>query len=130
MKKSLGEKLALLAKSQGKTQADIADQIGMAPSQLNRFLKGNSDCTTENLLSILNILEIDLEGAISRKTRKSADIDEIENDSDVVKFLYENLDEIGQQTQLRHLEWISNVAGTKKIPKEIKTIIDQKLTLI
>ena len=130
MEKSLGEKIALLAKSQGKTQADIAERIGMAPSQLNRFLKGNSDCTTENLLTILNILDIDLEEIIFQRTRKQTDTEEVENDSDVVKFLYKNLDEVGQQTQLKHLEWINNFAGKKKIPKEVKNIINQKRTLL
>ncbi len=130
MKKSLGEKLAMLAKSQGKTQAQIADQIGMAPSQLNRFLKGNSDCTTENLLSILHILEIDLEGIISRKTRKSAEIDDIETVYDCLTYMFKSIDDLGKQTYLNHLAWATKATTKKSLPAKVQAIIEKETHLI
>lgn len=130
MKKSFGEKVALLAKSQGKSQTEISDKIGMAPSQLNRFFKGNSDCTSDNLLAILDILEVDLENIVSRKTRKTADIDDVENVFDAVTFLYKNLNPLGQQTQLRQLEKINQLSGKQKIPKVVQDIIKKETNLI
>lgn len=130
MKKSFGEKIALLAKSQGKTQAEIADKISMAPSQLNRFFKGNSDCTAENLLSILNILEIDLEGIIFRKTRKFIETDEIENVFDCLTFMFKSIDEIGQQTYLNQLAWATKASTKKALPKKVQAIIEKETHLI
>lgn len=130
MKKSLGVKLALLAKAQGKSQAKIAEQIGMDPAQLNRFFKGFSDCTTDNLLPILDSLDIDLPNIISRKTRKTADIDDVENVFDAVNFLYKNLSPISQQTHLKQLEKINLLSGKQKIPKVVLEIIKKETNLI
>lgn len=132
MKKSIGEKLALLAKSQGKTQAEIADHIGMAPSQLNRFFKGNSEFNTQNLLSVLNILGIDLEEIISRKTRKFADIDEakIENVYDCLNYMFKNIDELGQQTYLNQLAWATKATTKKSLPEKVQAIIEKETRLI
>lgn len=130
MKKSLGVKLALLAKSQGKSQAEIADQIGMAPAQLNRFFKGNADCNTEKLLLILNILDINLEGIIFRKTRKHIETDEIENVFDCITYMFKSIDELGQQTYLNQLAWATKATTKKALPAKVQAIIEKETNLI
>lgn len=132
MKKSIGEKLAMLAKSQGKSQADIADNIGMSTTQLNRFFRGNSDCTMNNLISVMTELGIDLDTLISRKTRKFAEIDDskVENVYDCLTYMFRSIDPLGQQTYLKQLAWVTTTTTKKQLPQKVQEIIKQETNLI
>ncbi|MFZ3231726.1 MAG: helix-turn-helix transcriptional regulator [Pseudobdellovibrio sp.] len=132
IKKSLGEKLAMLAKSQEKSQTDIAEAIGMAASQLNRFFKGHSELSSHNLMSVLSELGIDLDDIISKKTRKYADIDEakVEDKYDCLTYMFRNIDELGQQTYLKQLAWATKTITKKPLPLKVQEIIKKETHLI
>ena len=131
-KKPLGEKLAMIAKSQEKSQAEIADSIGMAPSQLNRFFKGHSELSSQNLILVLSELGIDLDETISRKTRKFADIDEakIETVEDCLTYMFKNIDELGRQTYIKQLAWANTATTKKPLPKRVQEIVNKEMNLI
>ena len=132
IRKSFGEKLAVLAKSTGKTQALISENLAMPPSQLNRFFKGRSDLTSSNLLLVLAELGINLEELIGKRIRKSADIDSdrIESKEDCLKFLFRSLDPIGQQTYLSNLAWAAKASSKKDLPENVVEILKQEINLI
>lgn len=132
MKKSLGEKLAMLAKSQEKSQADIADSIGMAPSQLNRFFKGHSDIYSSNVIEILKELGLDIEAIVTKKLKA---VDESEyadpkSQKDALFFLFNELDELGKQTYLSQLLWAAKLSKGDSFPKKVEEQIKREMTLI
>lgn len=131
-RKSLGEKLAMLAKTTGKSQTEIADGADMPVSQLNRFLRGHSSINSTNLCAVLAELGINLDDIIASRIRKSAEIDEekIESTDDCVRFLFRNLDEIGRQTYLNNLAWAAKVSSKKKLPTRVEEILKTETTLI
>lgn len=131
-KNSLGKKLSILAKSQGKSQTAIADNLGLPPSQINRFLKGHSDCSANNLVLILNELGINLEEIVSQKIRKHGNISEseIESVNDCVQFLFKSLDNLGQQAYLSNLAWAAKLSKKGKFPNKVDEILKKELDLI
>jgi transcriptional regulator with XRE-family HTH domain len=131
-RKSLGEKLAMLAKSTEKSQTEICGNLEMPASQLNRFFRGHSDLSSSNLNAVLKELGIDLEEIISKKIRKHADIDDgrIETAADCVHFLFNNLDELGKQTHLNTLAWAVKASTKTKLPEKVEEILHKELNLI
>ncbi len=132
MAKTIGEKLALLAKTQGKSQSVIADNIGMAPSQLNRFFRGNCDFSSPNLFLVLKELGLDIEEMISKKTKKFVDIDEakVDNVYDCITYMYRSIDDLGQQTYLKQLAWATTATTKKPLPQKVQDIIKKETHLI
>ena len=131
-KKSLGEKLAMLAKSKGKSQTEISESLSMPNSQLNRFFRGHSDLSSSNLVLVMRELGIDIEETISKKIQKHAQIseDEIETKEDCVEFLFKSLDEHGKQAYLNQLAWAARVISKQQLPTKIEEIIQKELNLI
>lgn len=131
-RKSMGTKLAMLAKACGKSQTEIAAQLKMPVSQLNRFLRGHSDLTATNFSAVLCELGIDLDELVARRIQRSADLEDglIETPSDVVAYLFRSLDDLGQQTYLNNLAWAAKVSRKGKLPAKVEEILKRELTLI
>lgn len=131
-RKTLGEKLAMLVKTTGRTQSELADSIGMPVSQLNRFLNGHSDLNAENLSNVLAALGINLDEIVTAKIRKQVDVEgaEVENVSDCINFLFRSLDEMGQQTYLKSLAWAARISSKDKLPNRVEEVLKNELRLI
>ena len=131
-KKSLGERLSMLAVSSGKTQISIAEQVGIPVSHLNKFFNGHSTMTSDLLVEVLSELNIDLEKLVSERTKKHAQLDEneIETPSDCLKFLYESLDDLGKQTYLSNLALAAKYNSKEKFPRSVTEILKKEINLI
>jgi transcriptional regulator with XRE-family HTH domain len=131
-KSTVGEKLAMLAKSKGKSQKGISSNLEMPVSQLNRFFRGHSDLSSNNLNVVLKELGIDLEEIISKKIREHAGIDELNLSSseDCLIYLFRKLDPIGKQTCLNNLAWSNRIASDEKLPTQVESILKSEITLI
>jgi transcriptional regulator with XRE-family HTH domain len=132
VKKSLGEKLSVLAKSSDRKQSEISESLGMPASQLNRFFRGRSDVNSSNLAAILRELGIDLDRIISERVRKTAGVDEvkIQTTEDCLTYLFRSLDELGKQTYLNSLAWAAKAATKKDLPRNVVDLLKQETTLI
>ncbi len=126
------EENGVLVKTSGKSQTDIAENVAMPVSQLNRFLRGHSSLTSTNLTAVLTELGIDLDEIISSRIRKSAEVEEekIESADDCVRFLFSNLDEFGKQTYLKNLAWAARVSSGNSFPPRVEEILKTEMTLI
>lgn len=131
-RKSLGERLALLAKTQGKSQAEIADRINMAPSQLNRFFKGHCDIHANNAIEILKELGLDIEDLLLKRLKDATDLENSDPNSknETILFLYNKLDELGKQTVLAQLLWAVKVGNSNALTRKLETEIRKEITLI
>ncbi|RYZ93648.1 MAG: XRE family transcriptional regulator [Proteobacteria bacterium] len=131
-RKCLGEKLAMLVKSSGKSQTAIADRLEMPVSQLNRFLRGHSALTSTNLAAVMAELGIDLDEIISARIRQQAQVEthKIETPDDCVRFLFGNLDELGRQTYLKNLAWAVKISSNGSLPTRVEEILKSEMTLI
>lgn len=64
---AFAEKLAILAKSKGISQSELAEQIDISRVSINRFFKGKSSIRTKDLIQLLRVLDIDLEEVIEQQ---------------------------------------------------------------
>lgn len=64
---AFAEKLAILAKSKGISQSELAEQIDISRVSVNRFFKGKSSIRTKDLIQLLRVLDVDLEEVIEQK---------------------------------------------------------------
>ncbi|RYZ77235.1 MAG: XRE family transcriptional regulator [Proteobacteria bacterium] len=131
-RKCLGEKLAMLVKTSGDSQTAIADRLNMPVSQLNRFLKGHSALTSTNLVAVMAELGIDLDAIVSARIRQQAQVDthKIETSDDCVRYLFNNLDELGRQTYLKNLAWAVKISSNGSLPTRVEEILKSEMTLI
>lgn len=131
-KKPLNEKLLILAKAKDLTQTEIAGEVGMQLSHINRYFNGASDITSIHFVDILKVLGIDVDKLASEEIKNIAGI----NDGDVkdinasVLYLFNSLDEIGRQTMLKHLFWVAEKTSKKKIPDHVSTLVQKELSRI
>ncbi len=130
--KNLGEKLSKLAKISEISQTELADQVGVPPSQINRFFRGKSDICSSLLVKILKELEFDVESLIDHKLNKLSDIEKYEPNSlkESVGFLFNELDDLGKQTYLNNLLWAAKVSKPESLPLKVEEKIKQQLSLI
>lgn len=131
-RKSLGEKIAMLVKTTGRTQSQISEKIGMPVSQLNRFLNGHSDLTSDNLVLVLKAVGIDLHDLVSKKIKSEFDQDHqhIESSVDCLEFLYGKLDEIGKQTYINNLAWAARLASSDPLPINVEELVKKEIYLL
>lgn len=131
MKSHFGIILSSYATSIGRSQASIAEEAGITPASLNRFFNGRTNLYSDALVAVLKAMDIDLvQLVLDKHSKKSKSDHKVETTLDAVAFLYKNLEPLGQQTQLKQLEWINTVAGKQKIPKAVSDIIKKEINLI
>lgn len=128
----IGEKLAVLAKTIGRSQTSLAEKVGVPPSQINRFFRGHSDIYTSALLPVMRELGFDLEEMISKKIKVASDLDS--NDPKTVNetlvYLFNELDDLGKQTMLAQLLWAAKIAKGDQLPIRIEEQIRKEFSLI
>ena len=133
MKESLGEKLSYLSKRLRKSQSEIALEANISHSQLNKFFNDKSNLSLENFNDLLICLGIDLQEIIEDKieaTKTNPKDKKIISTMHAVEFLLMNLEPRGRQTQLKQLEWINEIAGKEKLPKQVTEILRKEINLI
>lgn len=131
-KKAMNEKLLILAKAKGMTQAGIASNVGMQPSHINRYFNGVSDVTSSHFIEILKVLGINVEQLASEELKVLAGISDtdIKDVNSSVVYLFNTLDEMGRQTMLKHLYWVAEKTSRKRIPDQVTTIIQKEISKI
>ncbi len=131
-KKKLHDKLLILAKAKGITQAEIAKEVGMQPSHINRYFKGSSDLVSEHFVDITRVLGIDIDYTVTAElTKLTTDEDsDVNNLSSSVTYLLNSLDDIGRQTMLKHLLWAAEKTSKRKIPENIAYIVRKEISKI
>ncbi len=132
IKRTFGEKLAMLAKAQNKTQTEIANRIGLTPAQVNRLFNGHADMSSQNLLLILNDLGLNMDELVSSRTRKHAEIEEskVETVYDCLNYMFKSIDDLGRQTYLKQLAWVTQATTRKPLPKNVQDILTKETNLI
>lgn len=131
-KRPLGELIAILLKSQRKTQSQIVQVLGWPHCQLNRFLNGHGDLSCSNFVSLLKELGIDIEKQLQAKLKKHTDIDDasIETTADCVQYILQDLDSVSRQTLLRTFAWASDLGSRRKMPSKVSEILKRETNSI
>lgn len=131
-RRHLGKKLGMLARSVGLSQTFLADQLGMKSSHINRFFRGHSDVYSIVLIGVLKELGIDIEEIIAKRLKAISEVDQADPNSrhEMLTFLFDELDELGQQTQLTQLLWAAKAVRGNSFPKKIEEKIRNEITLI
>ena len=131
-KKAFHEKLLILARAQGISQTEIAEDLDMQLSHINRYFNGRSDIGSSHLINILKTLGIDLEDIISKELLNLAGGEDTSvNDLPAsVDFLLNSLDAIGKQTLLAQILWAAKKTSKKKIPEKVEAIVRKEISLI
>lgn len=133
MKKSFGVLLSSYAKTINRSQTSLAEEAGITHASLNRFFNDKSNLSSDALVDVLKAMDIDLVQIILDKQAKKSqdeDINQYETTEDAIRFLINNLEPRGQQTQLKNLEWINELAGKEKIPKAVRSILKREVRLV
>lgn len=133
MKLSFGSLLSSYAKTINRSQTSIAEEADITHASLNRYLNGKSVLSADALIKVLKAMDIDLYKIILDKQAELThgnDSVKYETTFDAIKFLFQNLEPMGQQTQLKQLEWLNQIAGKKQLPKEVREIIKKETNLI
>ena len=131
-RKHIGEKLSMLSKTVGISQTALADKVGVPPSQINRFFKGHSDIYSTNLIEILKELGFDIESMITKRLNAVTQLEHADPKSkhEALNFLFNELDELGKQTQLNQLLWAAKISKGDSFPKKIEDQIKKEINLI
>ncbi len=134
-KKKLHDKLLILAKAKGLTQAEIAKKVGMNSTHINRYFKGSSDLVSDHFVNIVTVLGIDIDYAVTAELTKltSDENNDVSDLSSSVSFLLNSLDDIGKQTVLNQLLWAAKTAAQakgKSFPKSLEDKIKKQISLI
>lgn len=100
----IGELLAQLARRKGFSQGRIAEKMDVSRVSINRFFKGRSSIRTRDLLSLLKLLDIDLEQLIQERLTPHGP-----NKSDAiygdVKAILEHLDDQARAHVIEQVLW-------------------------
>lgn len=104
----------------------------MSLSKLNRFFNGKANLNSDNLVLVLNELGIDLEETVESKLQATAKTGtaSLESKADCVKFLFEQLDPVGQQVFLNSIA--DDVKRNRKtvFPRSLSLALEKELNLI
>lgn len=131
-KKTLNEKLLILAKAEGLTQTEIANSVDMQLSHINRYFNGKSDLVSSHLLNILKLLDIDVDEIVSKRIRDLAGSEDsgVDDLAGSINYLLGSLDEIGRQTMLQQMLWAAEKTSKTKIPEKVVSIVRKEISRI
>jgi len=104
----LAEKLAILAKSKGFSQSDLAHKIDISRVSINRFFKGKSSIRTRDLVQLLQALDIDLEEVVTQKLEAKDKVSETARKETVYEDLIsviESLDSNARSNVFEQVIW-------------------------
>jgi transcriptional regulator with XRE-family HTH domain len=108
---AFAEKLAILAKSKGISQSELAERIDISRVSINRFFKGKSSIRTKDLIQLLQVLDIDLEEVIEQQLNsklrgQSPQIAEPQGHSQVYEDLISVIDNLDSQARSNVFEQV------------------------
>jgi plasmid maintenance system antidote protein VapI len=131
MKKHIGTQIAEIARQCGVTQSDLAIKANVSYPQLNRFFNGKSNLSLDHFLSVLKILDLDINEFLNAKSKEPSknSVNEIDSVKECIIYLHSNLDVLRQQAHLKQLE-MAVVMSKKKIPRNVQEIINNSTKLI
>lgn len=111
-----GLKLAMLAKSKGYTQKQIAQICGLSRITIHRYFNGRTDLRSSDLLRILKILAVDVEGEVDQCLGESLAGKEVKKEPVYkdVAIVLQNLNAQTRKTLLEQISWWAKASpGTK-----------------
>lgn len=123
-KLSLAEKIALLAKHSGVSQAAIADEVGVPASHVNHFFRGKGDVRSELFIEILKTLNIDVEAIINKEVARINDLDLEEKKSagDTFERLVKSFDKTEREAIVEYLDGFAVAHLGVKAKKQTKIL--------
>ncbi len=119
----IGRKVSLLAKALDMSQTELANRSGVSRVSLNRFFRGQSELRLSDLVSILEVLGIDLENIVQSKLssvtgEKSTSLSGLGSE---IELILQSMSTLGRRSYLGHL-----LAHTLLMnPKPGRSIIDR-----
>jgi transcriptional regulator with XRE-family HTH domain len=131
-KQAIGINLNKLIQTKRITQTEIARQLNVPPSQVNRFIRGHNDIYAQHLIEILGILGIDLEQIIHQRIQylNGTHVNEIRSINECILYLMSELDPLGQQTYLNSLLWAAQTYRQEEISKHVVDIVNKQSLLV
>lgn len=120
------------SKTLGLSQTEIADRVGVPPSQINRYMNGHSDVYSAVLVKILHELGLNLESMVDKRINQLSkmDLHEDSTKEDMLLFLFNELDDLGKQTMLSQLLWAAKLTKGSLFSKKVEERINKGLSLI
>lgn len=121
---SIGLKLAMIAKSKGFTQKQIAEKCGLSRITIHRYFNGKTDLRSHEMVKVLKILGIDVEQELQHLiegslTGVSVKKSSIYND---ISLVLQNLDEQTQKTLMEQISWWGQANTNIKEHKSLQRI--------
>ncbi|MCH2534060.1 MAG: helix-turn-helix domain-containing protein [Bdellovibrionales bacterium] len=121
---SIGLKLAMIAKSKGFTQKQIAEKCGLSRITIHRYFNGKTDLRSHEMVKVLKILGIDVEQELQHViegslTGVSVKKSSIYND---ISLVLQNLDEQTQKTLMEQISWWGQANTNIKEHKSLQRI--------
>lgn len=121
---SIGIKLAMIAKSKGFTQKQIAEKCGLSRITIHRYFNGKTDLRSHEMVKVLKILGIDVEQELQHViegslTGVSVKKSSIYND---ISLVLQNLDEQTQKTLMEQISWWGQANNNIKEHKSLQRI--------
>lgn len=131
-REKIGERLAEIAAHSDISQTEIAGRLDVPISQVNRYFRGHNDIYASQLIRICKILGIDIEAMINNRLRALSgdETAELGTDEECLKYLFKELDEIGQQTYISSLMWAARVSRGEEFPKKVIDVVKKRCSLI
>lgn len=102
---AIGRKVSLLAKALDMSQTELASRSGVSRVSLNRFFRGQSELRLSDLVSVLEVLGVDLENIIQSKLsavtgEKGTSLSGIGSE---IEFILQSMTPLGRRSYLGHL---------------------------
>ncbi len=127
---AIGRKVSLLAKALDVSQTELANQSGVSRVSLNRFFRGQSELRLSDLVSILEVLGIDLESIIQSKLsavtgEKSSNLGGLGSE---IELILQSMSPLGRRSYLGHLLAHASLMDPKpgmSVIERIETAMDQ-----
>ena len=109
---NIGEKINFLIQGMKVKQVEISNSTGISTSQLNKFLNGNSELNSQNLIKLLCFIGIDINEIINKKIAKIGNfkISSDMNPGESFEVLINLMNKTEKKAAIEHLSKISSLA--------------------
>jgi|GEM_PF-4092123 len=128
----LSQKISILIKRSGRTQAEVADALQMPQSQLSKFLNGHAEIKSENFLKLLLELDVDVCGLVSERIDRQSKMQTqpMSETGDAVQYLLSRLDKFGRENVMNHLLWIVKTSQRQVAPENVIKVVREQIRAI
>lgn len=123
-KLSLAEKIAVLAKHTGVSQAAVAEEVGVPASHINHYFRGKGDVRSELFIEILKSLNIDIEAIVNKEIARLNDIEieERQGPGETFERLIKSFDKTEREAIIDHLGEFAAAHLGSKAKKQAKVL--------